>query len=221
VQQFRGDWVLAEELAIKASALDPNNAEGLNQQGFVLQAAGRLKEGLAIRQKLYALEPFVPRFNQLLADALWLTGQDDAAIELVNNSGGPNRPIRLSMIYAAAGRLSEAADMLAMLPPEMYPPGQVETAVRILRAAPAQPALPQSLPNLGSLGFVYLYVGAPERVPDTDANPYFTWHPSYAPVRKTERFKANVRSSGILAYWRAKGWPDLCRPVGADDFECD
>jgi hypothetical protein len=38
------------------------------------------------------------------------------------------------------------------------------------------------------------------------------WHPSYAPVRKTDRYKAFGRKSGYVEYWRAKGWPDLCRP---------
>jgi hypothetical protein len=39
-------------------------------------------------------------------------------------------------------------------------------------------------------------------------------------VRKTERFKAYVRKAGLVDYWRARGWPDLCRPVGTDDFVC-
>ena len=43
----------------------------------------------------------------------------------------------------------------------------------------------------------------------------------YAPVRKTERFKAYVRKIGMVDYWRARGWPDLCRSMGADDFVCD
>lgn len=25
---------------------------------------------------------------------------------------------------------------------------------------------------------------------------------------------------GVVAYWRENGWPALCRPLGADDFEC-
>jgi len=25
----------------------------------------------------------------------------------------------------------------------------------------------------------------------------------------------------LANYWRARGWPALCRPVGADDFVCD
>jgi len=45
--------------------------------------------------------------------------------------------------------------------------------------------------------------------------------PLYAPLRKTERFKTLMRRAGLVAYWRARGWPDLCRPVGPDDFICD
>jgi hypothetical protein len=36
-----------------------------------------------------------------------------------------------------------------------------------------------------------------------------------------QRFKAYVRKAGLVDYWRARGWPDLCRPMGADDFVCD
>ena len=47
------------------------------------------------------------------------------------------------------------------------------------------------------------------------------WGNEYAPMRKMERFKAFLRKAGFVDYWRARGWPDLCRPVGAADFECD
>jgi hypothetical protein len=30
-----------------------------------------------------------------------------------------------------------------------------------------------------------------------------------------------VREAGLVDYWKARGWPDLCRPIGANDFECD
>ena len=47
------------------------------------------------------------------------------------------------------------------------------------------------------------------------------WHPLYAPLRKTERFKTLVRKADMVDFWRERGWPDLCRPMGADDFVCD
>jgi hypothetical protein len=50
---------------------------------------------------------------------------------------------------------------------------------------------------------------------------YALWLPEYAPLRKTERFKAFMRKSGLVDYWRAKGWPDLCHPTTGDDFECN
>ena len=49
----------------------------------------------------------------------------------------------------------------------------------------------------------------------------YLWHPSYAPVRKTERFKEFVRDAGMVEYWRAKGWPEFCRPTSGDDFICE
>jgi hypothetical protein len=30
-----------------------------------------------------------------------------------------------------------------------------------------------------------------------------------------------IRDHGLVDYWRAYGWPDLCRPLDGDDFECE
>jgi hypothetical protein len=40
-------------------------------------------------------------------------------------------------------------------------------------------------------------------------------------VRKLERFKTFLHRSGLIEYWRAKGWPAFCRPTTGDDFICD
>jgi hypothetical protein len=34
------------------------------------------------------------------------------------------------------------------------------------------------------------------------------------------RVKAMVEHFGLPAYWREKGWPSGCRPIGESDFEC-
>jgi TolB-like protein/tetratricopeptide (TPR) repeat protein len=233
-QQVRGKLLLAEDLYKQALAFEPNNPDALHAYSLQLVEVGRLKEALAMRQQLQALEPFVPAFNQITAAALWLNGQTDAAIAILKDSplAGNNITAYLAMMYASAGRYGEAADALLSIPSGTYPPGTVETAARILRAAPTTAASPQDLPPLSRLGSVYLYVGAPNRVleylefavearfvsgPDTA----FLWHPSYAAVRKTERFKAFVRKAGMVEYWRERGWPEFCRPVGADDFACE
>lgn len=46
------------------------------------------------------------------------------------------------------------------------------------------------------------------------------WRPVLSEVRKQPGFKELVRSLGLVDYWQAYGWPDLCRPGAGGDFEC-
>jgi len=234
VQIERGKFLLSEELFSKALVLDANNPDALSQYSNLLAVVGRLKEALAMKQQLLALEPFVPAFNADVAEVLLLNGQNDVAIPMLKESSGTNPWPDLAVIYAAMGRYSEAADALQKIPPGgIVTPEMVSTAARLIRAAPAEAASPQNLPRLGRLSFVYLYVGVPNRALEyfedaaeagffaiAGSDNAFLWHPSYAPVRKTERFKAFVRKDGLVDYWRAKGWPEFCHPTTGDDFVC-
>lgn len=47
------------------------------------------------------------------------------------------------------------------------------------------------------------------------------WNPQFSDIRKTARFKKMMRDVGFADFWLKTGnWPDFCRPVGRDDFEC-
>jgi hypothetical protein len=50
---------------------------------------------------------------------------------------------------------------------------------------------------------------------------YAIWRPVYRDMRKLPRFKEFVRQIGLVDYWREYGWPDMCRRLGENDFECD
>ena len=163
---------------------------------------------------------------------MWLNGQNDAAIALAKTLQPDHRAPQLAMIYASMGRYSEAADALMEIASGNPNSDMARDAARLLRTAPATTASPQRLPRLNvDLDFVYLYAGAPERVLDNYERRiqlgYISgialsqiWHPAYAPVRKTERFKALMRA-GLVEYWRAKGWPAQCHPTTGDDFACE
>jgi tetratricopeptide (TPR) repeat protein len=47
------------------------------------------------------------------------------------------------------------------------------------------------------------------------------WTPVMQEVRQLPRFKEFIREIGLVDYWKQYGWPDLCRPVGDDDFVCN
>jgi hypothetical protein len=44
--------------------------------------------------------------------------------------------------------------------------------------------------------------------------------PIARPLLADPRAKELLTRYGFVAYWREKGWPSLCRPLGDDDFEC-
>jgi TolB-like protein/DNA-binding SARP family transcriptional activator/cytochrome c-type biogenesis protein CcmH/NrfG len=234
-------WAQMEELFSRALALDPLHPDTMHFYAFYLGAAGRVKEAIAMRERLMRIEPLVDVYTANYEEMLWVDGQEDALNARLRERP-PNSPGFLatffSRMYAAQGRYAEAADAVKTAPRDRHPEGAVEAAERLLRAVPISSAgsSAQSLPRLDGdlegLDFVYVHVGAPELVMQAYEDGLaggvpliqsfvLLWHPSYAPVRKTERFKAHVRAFGLVDYWRTKGWPDLCRPVGADDFECN
>jgi TolB-like protein len=234
VRDHRNKFIESEDLFKQALSVDPGNPESLQFYSLMLAITGRLKEALALRDRLQALEPFVPAFNAYTAQVRWVNGQNDAAIATLKAlpANELNGAYFLPAVYAAAGHFGEAADLLLLMPPGGYDPKIVETAARLLRAAPAQAAAPQSLPRLGVLSFVYLYVGEPTRALETIEGGFAAgvwntglmislWHTNAAPLRKTERFKALMRKANLVDYWKARGWPDLCHPTTGDDFACE
>jgi tetratricopeptide (TPR) repeat protein len=231
LQGVQGNLLKSMVLGKKVLGLDPNNPEALHGYALGLAVSGHVKESLAVRQKLIELEPSIPNFMNRTALVLWLDGQTDAAITMLKDLPS-DRNDALAYIYASMGRYNDAIDVIERLPSGYYPSDVRENGVRLLRTAPAKSAAPQSLPPLGSLSFVYLYVGAPDRVLELyergqdggyvagAGNPESVWHPAYAALRKTERFKTYVRRAGFVDYWRVKGWPEFCHPTTGDDFVC-
>jgi len=225
-------WGSAEDLYAKALTVDPTNPDVLNSYRRLLVFLARVKPALARAQQLHEFEPFIPIYSGNLAEALWLDGQDDAAIALYKDNlgrAGAGAGAGLARAYAALGRYQEAAEVRSRFPPPILNGErrqQVTEAIRLLRSAPAKSPSPETLPGLGNLGFVYLHIGAPGRAlefyeQEVFGNVSLLWHPSYAPVRKMEPFKALVRRLGLADYWRERGWPEFCRPTTADDFVCD
>jgi TolB-like protein len=224
--------MLAAEDAFKqALALNPNQADGLHGYSQFLAAMGRIKPSLAMRDHLQSIEQSIINYTADTAEIYWLDGDTEKAVAMLQPFR-PGRTLELALVQASAGRYGEAATAIREMPAASYPPGMTEAAAKILDSAPAKAAAPAELPRLGNLSFAYMHVGAPERVlefyEDEVRGGYFQpisttwfWHPTYAAVRKTARFKALARDLGLVEYWSARGWPPQCRPAAAGDFSCE
>jgi adenylate cyclase len=232
VQRDRGQELDAEHSFKQALSLDPLNPENLHLYSQFLTQVGLIKEMVAIRERIRALDPLVPVYNNSTAVTLLTAGDNAQALSIaealpLNNA---QRALDMAAIYSAMKKYKQAADATLNAPHDLYPPGAIETAARLLRMAPA-PARSQDVPYLGAFSFVFAYVGLPERalefaeqITDTGytyAQFAILWQSDYAGVRKTDRFKALVRKMGLVDYWRAKGWPQWCHPTSGDDFECN
>ena len=222
--------VASEDAFKQALALNPDQADGLHGYSQFLAAMGRIKESLALREHLQTIEPFIINYTADTAEIYWLAGDTGKAVAMLQPFR-PGRTLELALVEASAGHYREAAAALREMPATNYPPGMLEAAAKTLESAPAKAAEPSALPRLGNMSFAYMHVGAPERVlefyEDEVRADYFQpisttwfWHPTYAAVRKTERFKKVVRDLGLVDYWRARGWPAQCHPVGQNDFAC-
>jgi hypothetical protein len=236
VQAMRAHLLQAEELFSKALGLDDYNPEALHFYSLLLSGVGRLKDAVAMRQRLQVLEPFVPSFKWNTAHILWVNGQTNDALALQREvppelAAGQGQWL-LVWIYASLGRYLEAADVIQANPAGFFLPRTAEVAARLLRTAPKAAASPQTLPPLGFFQFVYSYVGAESRILDFSEETLevgysapgavgLLWHPSYTTARKTERFKAFARKAGLVEYWHERGWPPLCHPTTGDDFVCE
>jgi hypothetical protein len=51
--------------------------------------------------------------------------------------------------------------------------------------------------------------------------PSYWWYPYPLEFRNSPHRKRLMRLVGMPVYWRKHGYPPQCRPLGADDFECD
>ena len=49
----------------------------------------------------------------------------------------------------------------------------------------------------------------------------YWWYPYPLEFRNSPHRKRLMRELGLPAHWREHGFPPQCRPLGADDFECD
>jgi hypothetical protein len=50
---------------------------------------------------------------------------------------------------------------------------------------------------------------------------YVAWLPAFYEVRQLDGFRDLLRRIGLIDYWQTSGWPEICRPIGDEDFVCN
>lgn len=241
VLEERWQWQAADAEFRRAVALDPS--DGTTQQWYseFLGRMGRFRDAEAPILRALALDPLSPVINLSAALAVAAARMDGtAAAELARKAGSLGMTLRsragLVLIHLASGDAKAAraqaddGSVEAAVIDAVIDPALKDAAMARLASAPAGSRRVGLSLQSQTMSYIYLgdidaaFEAARRSIADKSMFPADFLapdaSPNFARFRADPRFQSLVRDAGLLEYWRAAGWPDLCRPKG-DGVECD
>ena len=231
----------AERLYLRSMQADPTYPDVREDYSEMLDFVGRDQDALAAAQRLVTLEPFVRNFwSKVYFPAIALDRSDlvlDAAAHIravePENRRGISDDLALQLAWgridlarkvlaAAVARDSKVmADDVVLMQWATRQPGVDEKEVqRVLAYTPnTDPLIYMAI--RGEVDPIFVRIEDPNQDPSIRQQLYeFLRQVPARPLFADPRAKVLLRKYGFEAYWREKGWPALCHPVGNDDFEC-
>ena len=221
----------------KAVSADPRNASALLWRGITWIHLGFFDRALADLDRGVALEPNYLNVVRHKALALLLAGREDEAFALHDSGiakGFVNsRTENFIAPMLARGRRTEALLLMDIgnLAPELrdalltkvdHPEATIENAAALVARHAADPQVGSS-GNL-TVTHLYLWLGDYDSVGKSDdriTTTIVAWDRYPPAFRNSPGMKRKLENMGVVAYWRAKGFPLRCHPVGATDFNCN
>jgi TolB-like protein len=224
------DWATVLNYFERAIEADPTNASAYLWRGNTLDALGFMEESLAAYEQCVALEPlYLPCVNNRPFSLVALGRFEEGLAAYRRDLGRGLSLYGFGLISLWVKTESDILFMEAANHPEVLQgfPRQSELYAAHLDpggdyaelVADAIKYRPPSQTNIGQLVTDWLLV--PLGHPEIAGLWVSLWADSYQSFRQTETFRQAIRDYGVLAYWREHRFPPLCRPAGADDFECD
>ena len=239
-----GNYQWADGMAQYRQALKDEPRNPTLQQWFAeaFVTLGFLTQGLEHIQKAYELDPASPVVNQSMVWIASLNQEDDLAfkhVEISNGLGMGNRALFVSTNSVVRRHGWQTfLDSLETI-------GEVPAMTRACILAQDSPSIRDTLPaqldewienspdRLIPARVIYCMVLSGQtdraaefgrlRVEDEwfELRMFWQSNAEAGALRQTRIFKDLLRDMGLVEFYREYGWPDLCRPIGEDDFECD
>jgi len=233
------DGVAEYQKAIKNEPRNPTLHQWL---GEAFAGMGFLTRSLAELHIAYQLDPAAPVINSSIVWIATMAGEDDLALKHVGiaDSLGLTQRAAVQSIDVRVRRGEWDVLFASMDAVE----GFTDLERRCLHTIKEPALMPQLIPELdqyleeqhestdspGIIQCVSL-VKQPDRaarlattrMDDRWNSVWVFWkrNPMSGAMRQTTTFRQKLNDFGLLDYYREYGWPDLCQPVGEDDFKCD
>lgn len=241
VARERFDYVTAEEFYLRSISVDSSNPDVLEDYAELLYQVGRIQDSAEAARKTVELDPYFIVGWMRLFDALSALDLREGAEHALkrmrelnpDNFFGIYGAIDYAVAYSRETEAFSAAAEIEKLHPEqgalirvLLPwifgkQGADDAAVRnALMSLPATEASKYMIARRD----VDAYLEYLERVGPLDQTYFFVYmyvsKPAGQAILRDPRIKARLAEYGFVDYWRTKGWPKGCQPLGENDFEC-
>jgi tetratricopeptide (TPR) repeat protein len=220
------DLISARQHLEEAVAADKNHGIASLWLAISYLESGYLKAAQLQLQKAIEADPLSAVSIDWLARTSLMLGDDEAAIKLADHStdlGRWQNIVTYQQYYLPRHEYQALRDRLEFIPiPDvrgfflamvdaLEDPGLEENLISQIKEAveSGQVGLFTEINAHQTLGRWEQFLQLMPRVTSIDA------------TRQLPGFKEFARNYGLLDLWKVNGWPDLCRPLGEDDFECD
>jgi tetratricopeptide (TPR) repeat protein len=224
------------DLAIE---LDEHDATAFLWYGIWSLSLGYVEGSLENLYRAQKLDPDTGIYNDFLGTALYLQGRREEGLEYLATALERGRSLGFQPFYlglGTGGKLAAIAAVTPMLSDEnssrLVPyfmrifdenGDRGKARRRFLIELDKSPEIAKTVYE--SVDFLILlgeYEKAVNVLGDAIGAAWVRiWWPNSHEFRQTPAFKTMLRNRNIDTFWRKHGWPDLCRPLGDDDFECD
>jgi len=231
----------AERHYLRAMQIDPSYPDVREDYAELLYEVGRMEDSLHAARQLVTLDPYFVVGWVRLRDAASALDRRDEVEESVQRV----RSITSGMFAGKAGLLNYAldhgraddaraalAEMMSRWPKDAafaqtllpWALGESDVDPIILRAAIADAPEGEASRYFVARQDIDGYNADIERQGAILQAYYFanlySSRPAGHAMLRDPRVKAMLIRYGFPAYWREKGWPAGCRPIGETDFEC-
>jgi adenylate cyclase len=210
---------------------DTKNATALLWRGIALQVLGYLDAAVADFQNCLEIDTGYLNCKQHLAVAFLGQGKEAEAIRLYEETIEENfhsTDEAFVWYYVRSDQRTAALLLADIMTRSTYAP--VKDWIRAIeypqedhadKLSRFQTWAERTNENLNDYYAILLALNEFKLVADKRVNAgRYLWHPEAKAFRKTEEFKQYVREN-LMDYWLANGYPNQCRPLGEEDFECD
>ena len=196
---------------------------------------GFLNEAIASLKQCLAIDSGYLNCHQHMAYAYLLNGEVETALELNNEtleqlfnstsdlfaSTYVRTGHRYLALYIAHQKLeSKVAPLIEWIRAIESPNADNSAGWARLKDWERQSDRDVTLSILPSMFLTYRAYDELAEIENLEWVAYVFWHPDGDEFRTTPQFKSVIREFGVYEYWKLRGFPPHCKPVGDNDFEC-